>query len=131
MSDSVEPYQQALGVEGLSFKQIPPYDPQTDEAKNRIKVGNLGSEDRFIMHINQGEWLISFTIYNNDFQISLGNRIFKIGDSKNETLEKLDLGYVFHKDNPNVVRVFYYDAFFFISFKEGKINRFKFENTSY
>ena len=131
LSDDITPYQEALGVEGLTFKQIPPYDPQTDDAENKIKIGSKETGDRFILYVNEGEWVSSFSSYNQDFQISIGDRVFTIGDAKEKTLAKLDLGYVFHKDNQNVARFFYGEGFFYIYFKEDKINYFKYENTSY
>lgn len=131
LSNNISPYQEFLDVEGLIFNQYPPDDPQTDDTQNWIEKGIWKSNDSFFLTINEGEWVISFTIYNKDFQVSIGDRVFTIGDSREETLAKLDLGYVFHKDNQNVVRFFYGEAFFYIYFKEDKINYFKFENTSY
>ena len=131
LSNDITPYQEALGVEGLTFKQYPPDDPQTDDTQNWIKKGIWKSDDSFFLTINEGEWVSSFSSYNQDFQVSIGDCVFTIGDAREETLEKLDLGYVFHKDNQNVARVFYGEAFFYIYFKEDKINYFKFENTSY
>ena len=131
LSDDITPYQEALGVEGLTFKQIPPYDPLTDDARNRIKIGSKEAGDRFIMSVNEGEWVSGLSSYNQDFQVSIGNRVFTIGDAKEETLAKLDLGYKFYKDSQNLIQFFYGEGLFFIGFKDDKIRYFIFENTSY
>ena len=131
LSDDITPYQEALGVEGLEFERVLPEDPLTDDSENWITIDDLESPNFSMITINEGEWVSGFSISDTRFQICLGDRVFTIGDSREETLAKLDLGYVFHKDNQNVVRFFYGEAFFYIYFKEDKINYFKFENTSY
>ncbi|MDB9837084.1 hypothetical protein OAC51_09310 [Flavobacteriaceae bacterium] len=131
LSDDITPYQEALGIDGLTFNQYPPDDPQTDDPENWIRMGEIGSSDRFFMIVNEGEWVSSFSNYNQNFQVSIGDRVFTIGDAKEETLAKLDLGYKFYKDNQNVARFFYGEGFFYIGFKDDKIHRFRFGNTSY
>ena len=132
LSDSVEPYQQALGVEGLSFKQYAPDDPQTDDTENVIRIGDKKVGNRFSMSVNEGEWVSGFINYSQDFQISIGSRVFKIGDTKEETLAKLDLGYEFYKNKQNIIRIFYYEASLTIGFNENdNVKYFNFDNLFY
>ena len=131
LSDNITPYQEALGIEGLSFKRILPEDPLTDDPENWIRIGSRETKDFFMLVINEGEWVSGFTNCNSKFQISIGDRIFKIGDTKEETLIKLDLGYEFYKNNQNVVRIFYYEASLTIGFKDDKIRCFNFDNLFY
>ena len=90
----------------MTFKRILPEDPLTDDPENWIRMGEKGSSDRFFMIVNEGEWVSGFLSYNQDFQISLGNRVFTIGDAKAETLAKLDLGYKFYKDRQDLIYFF-------------------------
>ena len=131
LNDDITPYQEALGVEGLTFKRILPEDPLTDDPENWIKMGEWNSDNFFFITINEGEWVSGFTIYNKDFQVSLGDRVFTIGDAKAETLAKLDLDYEFYKNNQNAVRIFYHEASLIIGFENDKISDFSFDNLFY
>lgn len=131
LSDDITPYQETLGVEGLSFKQILPDDPQTDDIQNWIRIGNYASPNFSKITINEGEWVSGFSISDSRFQISIGDRIFTIGDAKEETLAKLDLGYKFYKNKQNVIQVFYQEASLTIGFKDDQIRYFNFDNLFY
>lgn len=130
LSNSIKPYEDALGVKGLSFKQIAPDDPQTDDTQNWIEIGDWKSKDSFFLRVNAGEWVSGFSIYNSSFQVSIGNLTFKIGDDRSTTLHKLFYSKrVIH--SKNLVQLFYDEGLFYIGFKKNKISHFRFENTSY
>ena len=130
LSNSIKPYEDALGVKGLSFKQIAPDDPQTDDTQNWITLGDYNSPNFSMITVNEGEWVSGYSINDPKFHISIGDRVFKIGDSWKETFYKLNLGIKFTMPK-EYIKVFYNDAILTIGFMYYEIRYFHFENTSY
>ena len=128
MSTTITPYESALGVSGLNFTRIEPYDPETDPAQNMIDIGSSELKESFIMSIQEGEWVSGFSNYRPEFEVSLGNRVFKIGDTKAETIAKLDKGY---SGSTDVLKIYYEEASFVITFSNDKIYHLYFSNNFY